>query len=99
MILITKFLFWLKNKYKILFSLFISLAIIFYIHSEFVSWAKATQNTEYLGFSYILKNIIIILLFCTYFLFIFKKSDGFDKFRNKEKLTSKADRIINKNND
>ena len=100
MIFITKFFFWLRTRYKGLFFLFITLAIILYAHKEYVSWANVTGNVGYLGYSYILKNALLVLVVLVYFILTIKRSiasrDGFESFRNKEKLRSSADRILTK---
>ena len=100
MIFITKFFFWLRTRYKGLFFLFITLAIILYAHKEYVSWANVTGNVGYLGYSYILKNALLVLVVLVYFILTIKRSiasrDGFESFRNKEKLKSSADRILTK---
>jgi len=100
MILVTKFFFWLRTRYKGLFFLFITLAIIFYAHNEYVNWANVTDNIGYLGYSYILKNVLLILIVLIYFIVTIKRSiasrDGFDSLRKKEKLTSSAERILTK---
>ena len=100
MILVTKFFFWLRTRYKGLFFLFITLAIIFYAHNEYVNWANVTGNVGYLGYSYILKNVLLVLIVLIYFIVTIKRSiasrDGFDSLRKKEKLTSSAERILTK---
>ena len=100
MIFITKFFFWLRTRYKGLFFLFITLAIILYAHKEYVSWANVTGNVGYLGYSYILKNVLLVLIVLIYFIVTIKRSiasrDGFDSLRKKEKLTSSAERILTK---
>ena len=100
MIFITKFFFWLRTRYKGLFFLFITLAIILYAHKEYVSWANVTGNVGYLGYSYILKNALLVLVVLVYFILTIKRSiasrDGFDSLRKKEKLTSSAERILTK---
>ena len=100
MILVTKFFFWLRTRYKGLFFLFITLAIIFYAHNEYVNWANVTGNVGYLGYSYILKNVLLVLIVLIYFIVTIKRSiasrDGFDSLRKKEKLTSSAERILDK---
>jgi len=100
MILVTKFFFWLRTRYKGLFFLFITLAIIFYAHNEYVNWANVTGNVGFLGYSYILKNILLVLVVLIYFIITIKQSiasrDGFDSLRKKEKLTSSAERILDK---
>ena len=100
MILVTKFFFWLRTRYKGLFFLFITLAIIFYAHNEYVSWANVTGNVGFLGYSYILKNVLLVLIVLIYFIITIKRSiasrDGFESLRKKEKLTSSAERILAK---
>ena len=100
MIFVTKFFFWLRTRYKGLFFLFITLAIIFYAHNEYVNWANVTGNVGFLGYSYILKNILLVLVVLIYFIITIKQSiasrDGFDSLRKKEKLTSSAERILDK---
>ena len=100
MILVTKFFFWLRTRYKGLFFLFITLAIIFYAHNEYANWANVTGNVGYLGYSYILKNVLLVLIDLIYFIVTIKRNiasrDGFDSLRNKEKLKSSAERILDK---
>ena len=100
MILVTKFFFWLRTRYKGLFFLFITLAIIFYAHNEYANWANVTGNVGYLGYSYIFKNIILIFAVLVYFILTIKRSiasrDGFESLRKKDKLTSSAERILAK---
>ena len=98
MIFITKFFFWLRTRYKGLFFLFITLAIILYAHKEYVSWASVTGNVGYLGHSYILKNALLVLVVLVYFILTIKRSiasrDGFDSLRKKEKLTRKLNYLV-----
>ena len=100
MIFVTKFFFWLRTRYKGLFYLFIISAIIFYAHKEYISWANVTGNVNYLGYSYILKNALLIFVVLVYFILTIKRSiaskDGFESFRNKEKLMSSAEHILTK---
>tara|TARA_B100001057_G_C22247743_1_gene718256 strand:- start:154 stop:582 length:429 start_codon:yes stop_codon:yes gene_type:complete len=101
----SKILFFFKPELKIvlrniiLCALFIILLI--YIHYEYISWSEISGNSQYLGFSYILKNILILLSLILLFFSIKKsklKNDGFDKFRNKD-LKREYDKKLRLNND
>ena len=82
----------------ILCALFIILLI--YIHYEYISWSEISGNNQYLTFSYILKNILILLSLILLFFSIKRsklKNDGFDKFRNKD-LKREIDKKLSTNN-
>ena len=71
---------------KILFGAII-IILILYLHNEFLKWSQFSNNIEYVSFSFILKNILIILTLVVVFALIRKtnkKYDGFDKFRDRE---------------
>lgn len=82
----------LKNLLKIIFFSIIGIFLIIYLHSEFIDWAKISNKNQFVSYSFIIKNILIliIILFVLINLKAPKvKDDGFDKFRNKESLKSK----------
>ena len=100
----TKILFFLKPELKIvlrniiLCALFIIL--ILYIHFEFIGWSEISGNNQYLTFSYILKNILILSSLVLLFFSIKRsklKNDGFDKFRNKD-LKRESDKKLRPSN-
>ena len=100
----TKILFFLKPELKIvlrniiLCALFIIL--ILYIHFEFIGWSEISGNNQYLTFSYILKNILMLSSLVLLFFSIKRsklKNDGFDKFRNKD-LKREIDKKLSPNN-
>ena len=100
----SKILFFFKPELKIvlrnivLCALFILL--ILYIHFEFINWSEISGNNQYLTFSYILKNILILLSLVLLFFSIKRsklKNDGFDKFRNKD-LKREIDKKLSPNN-
>lgn len=100
----SKILFFFKPELKIVLrnivfcALFILL--IFYIHFEFINWSEISGNNQYLTFSYILKNILILLSLILLFFSIKRsklKNDGFDKFRNKD-LKREIDKKLNPDN-
>ena len=100
----TKILFFLKPELKIvlrniiLCALFIIL--ILYIHFEFIGWSEISGNNQYLTFSYILKNILMLSSLVLLFFSIKRsklKNDGFDKFRNKD-LKRESDKKLRPSN-
>ena len=100
----TKILFFLKPELKIvlrnimLCALFVIL--ILYIHFEYIGWSEISGNNQYLTFSYILKNILILSSLVLLFFSIKRsklKNDGFDKFRNKD-LKRESDKKLRPSN-
>ena len=93
---------WIKPRFKSLLWTSISLIIVLYLHSEYVSWAIASENKEYLGFSYVVKNIIIFVLLILLLFFLTKKfnnknSDTLEYIKERERITNSADTAINQN--
>jgi len=85
----TKALFFFKPELKIvvrnIIICLISIALIIYFHSEYIKWSMISGNEKYITFSFILKNILIILSLIFLFISVKRnpnKNDGFDKFRN-----------------
>ncbi len=72
-----------------LIGLAILLSIIFiitYSHSEYISWVEISGRKIFLGYSYLLKNVLIAFSILVYFLFIKrqkKKTMQFNKPKNK----------------
>tara|TARA_Y200000002_G_scaffold381683_1_gene396389 strand:+ start:458 stop:808 length:351 start_codon:yes stop_codon:yes gene_type:complete len=97
---------WLKPRIKSLGLLCAFIYLIFYLHNEFLEWSKLTENLGLVGYSYILKNLLIIITLLIYFLIMriksFKeetdnsilKGDGFDKFRSMKKVRTKSQQIL-----
>jgi len=104
---------WLKPKIKSLSILLIFILVIIYLHNEFLEWSEITENKSFVGYSFIIKNLLLFLAILFYFLILrvqslknvanikttIDKGDGFDKFRNKKKLKTKAQQILEKSND
>ncbi len=90
-LLSTKILFWIKPDLKhvaktIIIGVIVVLLII-YAHSEYLKWSEFSDSTKYVSYSFILKNLLIVLTILVVFLIIKKsnnKNDGFDKFRNRD---------------
>ena len=102
---------WLKPKIKGILILVGCGLITIYLHNEYLNWALITENLSYVGFSFILKNIVLIIIVFSYLINLriqnlkddkIDKSkiivgDGFDKFRVKQKLRTKSEQILEKN--
>ena len=101
----TKIFIWIKPRIRRIFYFFIFVGIVIYLHNEYITWAEKSNNLDYLGISFIVKNILVLLAII-FFVFYLKRpttfetdselNDGFDKFRKKEKLRSKLDNLIDK---
>ena len=101
---------WAKPKFKSLVILISVVLLTLYLHNEYLEWSDRTNNEKYIGLSYIIKNLLLFLSIGVYLLLLriqhLKSTeeiiqekqigDGFDKFRNKDKLISKSERILNK---
>ena len=99
---------WLKPKIKGILILIGCVLITIYLHNEYLNWALITDNLSYVDFSFILKNIILFILIFSYLINLRIQNlkddktdkskmivgDGFDKFRVKHKLRTKAEQII-----
>ena len=104
---------WLKPKIKSLSILLIFVLVIIYLHNEFLEWSEITENKNFVGYSFIIKNLLLFLAISFYILILrlqnlkestnlenkINKEDGFDKFRNKKKLKTKAQQILEKSSD
>ncbi len=99
---------WAKPKFKSLVILLSIVLLTLYLHSEYLDWSDRTNNEKYIGLSYIIKNLLLFLSLGFYLLLLriqYLKSteeitqekqigDGFDKFRNKDKLKTKSQQIL-----
>ena len=84
--------------------------IISYSHSEYISWVEISGRKIFLGYSYLLKNILIIILIIVFYIYARgqqkkspkvekivqeeEKYDGFDSLRKKEKLKTEYEQIL-----
>ena len=67
--LLLKIYFWLKPRLFNLSILIFTIIIISYAHGEYISWIEISEKKIFLGYSYIVKNILILLSILIYFLF------------------------------
>ena len=103
---------WAKPKFKSLVVLISIVLLTIYLHNEYLEWSDRTNNEKYIGLSYIIKNLLLFLSIGVYLLLLriqhLKSTeeitqekqigDGFDKFRNKDKLMTKSEQIFDKKN-
>ena len=103
---------WAKPKFKSLVILISVVLLTLYLHNEYLDWSDRTNNEKYIGLSYIIKNLLLFLSIGVYLLLLriqhLKSTeeitqekqigDGFDKFRNKDKLMTKSEQIFDKKN-
>ena len=93
-----------------------AILLVIYFHAEYLKWAKLSGNITYLSFSYIIKNILILISLIILIVYLKKtkkrvyakvkgeekiyskniNEDYFDKFKDKEKLRTKAEQILKK---
>tara|TARA_B100001057_G_C22591501_1_gene849152 strand:- start:61 stop:450 length:390 start_codon:yes stop_codon:yes gene_type:complete len=65
--------------------LFISIFLISYIHSEYISWNEVSGKKLFLGYSYVLKNILILICVGIFLLINFFKLKQLKKVENIER--------------
>jgi hypothetical protein len=64
--------------------LFVSIFLISYIHSEYISWMEVSEKKLFLGYSYDLKNILILICIGIFLSIIFFKIKQLKKLENTE---------------
>ena len=97
------FIKWIKPRFKSLLWSSIFLIIFLYLHNEYKSWAIASEKKEYLGtFYFVVKNIIIFVLFSLLLFFLTKNykiinSDTLKYINERERIKNTEDTAINQN--
>jgi len=105
-----KFYRWVKPSLVSFVILFLAIVFILYVHSEYISWVEISGRKIFLGYSYLLKNILIIISIIAFYIYARgqqkkspkvekivqeeEKYDGFDSLRKKEKLKTEYERIL-----
>lgn len=101
----TKVYLWIKPRIRSISILVITIVLVLYSHNEYINWAEKSGKISYLGYSFIVKNLLIFLALIVFFLYskniknnqvVIKENDGFDEIRNKKKLSSKLDNLLDK---
>lgn len=81
--LLLKIYFWLKPRLFNLTVLILSIIIISYVHSEYISWVEISEKKILLGYSYIIKNILILIAILIYFLTSKKQTKSLEELNEK----------------
>ena len=105
-----KFYLWVKPSLVGFVILFLTIVLILYAHSEYISWVEISGRKVFLGYSYLLKNILIIISIIAFYIYTRgqqkkspkvektvqeeEKYDGFDSLRKKEKLKTEYEQIL-----
>ena len=105
-----KFYRWVKPSLVGFVILFLTIVLILYAHSEYISWVEISGRKVFLGYSYLLKNILIIISIIAFYIYARgqqkkspkvekitpeeEKYDGYDDLRKKEKLKTEYERIL-----
>ena len=105
-----KFYHWLKPSLTGFIILFLAVVFILYAHSEYISWIEISGRKIFLGYYYLLKNILIIIAIIAFYIYAKgqqkkspkvekivqeeEKYDGFDSLRKKEKLKTEYEQIL-----
>ncbi len=77
---------WVKDKLGAILFLFISIFLIFYFHNEYLKYIEYKEKfaESYVGLSFVIKNILILLVAVGYFYFYFVLR------RNKKNIEKKS---------
>ena len=68
-----RFYLWIKDKLGAILFLFISIFLIIYFHNEYLNYIEYKEKfaESYVGLSFVIKNILILLVAGGYFYFYF----------------------------
>ena len=68
-----RFYLWLKSNLGRTFFFGLIIFLIFYLHSEYLKYVDLKQSTEnnYIGLSFVIKNLLIIIITISYLYFYF----------------------------
>ena len=76
---------WFKPKIYGLLFLILAISSIFYLHNEYLRYLEINTDDYLVGISFIIKNLLIILLVIGYFTFQYFLSKSKDKIEKLEK--------------
>ena len=81
-----RFYLWIKDKLGAILFLFISIFLIIYFHNEYLNYIEYKEKfaESYVGLSFVIKNILILLVAGGYFYFYFVLG------RNKKSIEEKS---------
>ena len=89
---------WAKDKLGTILFLFISIFLIIYFHNEYLQYIEYKEKfaESYVGLSFVIKNILILLVAVGYFYFYFVL--GKNKKRIEEKSNQKQASVKEESN-
>ena len=90
---------WFKSNLSSIFFVIVLISLTFYSHNEYLNYLQFKQKTEgdYIGLSFVIKNLLILLitLFYFYFYFLLKKTDkSLHKSEKKIKEYNEVNRVV-----
>ena len=86
---------WLKSHLGRLLLLIFVIFLIFYFHSEYLKYIDLKENSSntYLGFSFVIKNLLIVIVTISYLYFYFFLGKTVKSIENTKKNIKKNDEL------
>ena len=93
-----RFYLWLKSNLGKAFFFAVMIFLIFYFHSEYLKYVDLKQSTEndYIGLSFVVKNLLIIIVTISYLYFYFflgKATKSIELLQKNIKNCDEIDRV------
>ena len=93
-----RFYLWLKSNLGRTFFFGLTIFLIFYFHSEYLKYVDLKQSTEnnYIGLSFVIKNLLIIIVTISYLYFYFflgKATKSIEVLQKNIKNCDEIDRV------
>ena len=93
-----RFYFWLKSNLGRVFFLTVKIFLIFYFHSEYLKYVNLSENSDsnYIGLSFVIKNLLIIIVTISYLYFYFflgKAVKSIESFKENTKKDNEPNRV------
>ena len=99
--LLGRFWLWIKPKLHGLLTLSLVIFLIFYIHGEYLSYVEFSEkletNDRFIGTSFILKNVLMLIAIIVYLTFVFFIKKTRDNENNQSAV--KREKIDKEKND
>ena len=90
-----RFYLWLKSNLVRVFFLMVIIFLIFYFHSEYLKYVDLKENSEnnYIGLSFVVKNLSIIIVTISYLYFYFFLGKATKSIETSQKNIKKNDEL------
>ena len=90
-----RFYLWLKSNLGRAFFFLVIIFLIFYFHSEYLKYIDLKENSEnsYIGLSFVVKNLSIIIVTISYLYFYFFLGKATKSIETSEKSIQKNDEL------